>query len=354
MAADRGLSRRGLLIAVLAGAAGVAGTRLSALAAPLAAPTVPSGQAARTVTLIGHADRAGHGSITVVDTDSNTPTGSIPLRTRPNAITTSPDGRTAFVATQFAPGLTVIDTRGNTISRVDAVGGFTNSIVFTPDGAHAYVASGSRAADGVTGGVAVVDTATGAVVARIAAGLLPHQLAITPDGRRVFVADERGSDISVVDTATNAVIGTVRTGRAPLRIAMDSKGSRLFVASFNSLASYDPTTFASTGNTVLAGYPGGLALGQSGALAFVSLYTGRKTPARLTVVNTAANRVLTQVDNGNARGQLAIAPRGDKVFVVNPVDAQVSVVDTATTTQITTLPSPAATTPTCVAVTQIT
>ena len=340
-------TRRSVLAASLVGAAAaaVSNTALSRAVAFAAPP-------GSTRTLVGHVDHLGHGAIVVTDPDSTSAVATVSLGACPNGITGAPNGRFAYVAIQYHPGLAVLDTAANQVTGQVQVGGFANSVVFAPDGSRAYVATGSSAADGSTGELVVVDTAAKSVTARITAGPLPHRLAIAPDGSRVYVADERVARVTVVDTARNAVTGTVATDGPPLLVAVAPDGRHLYVATGHGLTTVDTDTAKPTGTVPLGGVPAGLVLSGDGSLAFVSVYTG-KGAADLVVVNTAAQRVQKRTGTGRDFGQLALDGPHNRLYLANPVGDHTAVLDATTTTTTGQLPAPAATHPNCVAVAQI-
>jgi YVTN family beta-propeller protein len=91
------------------------------------------------------------GTVTVIDTASNTVMGSpIPVGINPSGVAVTPDGKHAYV-TNFGisfpppqpPGtVSVIDTATNMVTTTITVGEGPNGVAVTPDGKHAYVTTG--------------------------------------------------------------------------------------------------------------------------------------------------------------------------------------------------------------------
>ncbi|GLZ35517.1 hypothetical protein Lesp02_77040 [Lentzea sp. NBRC 105346] len=338
----RPLSRRTLLAAALGGAAaGVVGQSL------FASPALAA--AGRKTLLIGSVDHFGGGFLQLADPGFTGTPASVALSGQPNGITSTADGRSAYVAQQFGPGLSVVDVAAGKVTAEFEVGGFATAPVLSPDGKLVYVATGSSAAGGSRGHVVVVDAASGEVRARIEAGLLPQRLAITPDGTRLFVADERAKGISVIDTARNEVAGTIKTEQTPLFLAVDDKGSRLFAAAPRELVTYDLRNGNAGGKTDLPGRPGGLALHPGQVLAVVSLYTGNSKPAVLATVNVQANRIVTQSDNARANGPLTLSKDGARTYVIDKENRKTTSADTSTGKPDNALSTPDSYKPTCVA-----
>lgn len=182
-----------------------------------------------------------HNTVRVVDTSTNTVTGSLLLggsAGEPLAMALSPNGN-LYVADRDRGTVSVIDTSRNTVTATIPVietravtatipvGNFESGaqLAVSPDSRFAYVPyslqgdpeAGYRA----RGFVAVIDTATNTIVSRIAVGDRPTGMAMSPDGRSLYVVNEydyvdHGPDIeasygsvSVIDTYSNTVTATI-------------------------------------------------------------------------------------------------------------------------------------------------
>src|SRR5262245_49048691 len=119
--------------------------------------------------------------------------GSTPAEAKPFAYVTNPGAGT----------ISVIDTATNTVVATVPVGGAPRWVAITPDGTRAYVTN--------VGAVSVIDTATNTVVATVPVGNSPQGVAITPDGTRAYVTIGigLGGAVSVIDTATNSVVANL-------------------------------------------------------------------------------------------------------------------------------------------------
>jgi YVTN family beta-propeller protein len=137
----------------------------------------------------------------------------------PGAIAITPDGRTAYVATDASGFVSVINTQTNqVVGSPITVGTEPFAIAITPDGKTAYVA------DNGSEDVSVINTQTNQVVGSpIKVGSFPFAIAITPDGKTAYVADNGSEDVSVINTQTNQVVGSpigIGIGSGPLAIAI--------------------------------------------------------------------------------------------------------------------------------------
>jgi YVTN family beta-propeller protein len=109
------------------------------------------------------------------------------------------------------PGtVSVIDTTTDTVIATIPAGIGPAGVAVTPDGSKAYVANE------FANTVSAIDSATNTVSATIPVGLNPWGVAVTPDGSKVYVANEFANTVSVIDTATNTVSATVPVGDRPI------------------------------------------------------------------------------------------------------------------------------------------
>jgi YVTN family beta-propeller protein len=131
----------------------------------------------------------------VLDTDTGavtatTPVGEYPGAGQyPQAVTTAPDGRYAYVASPQIGAVTVIDTTSDTLVKRIPTTGF---MVVPPEGPHAYL---------VGGGVSVIDTSTNTVTRTVPTGLRPTSGAVSRDGHRLYLADSAGGTVTIIDTS---------------------------------------------------------------------------------------------------------------------------------------------------------
>ncbi len=221
-----------------------------------------------------HLYAASNGSLSVIDTTSNSVVTRLSINANTTGIAVSPDGAQVYIANLFSITLTVLDTATNTLATPITMfiqrqrGGF-GFMAVAPDGRTIYIAnrdnqafgiiplqgSGSLlrptvwpaalaiSADGRTvvsagckqictpGFVNLFDTATQRFGAEIAVGGNPFRIVLSPDGSRAFVANLTGPSISVVDLAARRVTQTFRVPVQPTGLAIAPDGNTLYVAS---------------------------------------------------------------------------------------------------------------------------
>lgn len=199
--------------------------------------TIPTvvGQASLEVAVTPDGNRAyvaGGGGVVVIDTNPSSPTFNTVLRTITiNAsyvpgVAVSPDGALCYVTTgDIGNGtVTVIDTGSNTVTTTIAVGGRPSGVVFTPDSARAYVVNA------FTIDLSVIDTASNMVIDTISLpeGHSPEGIAITPDGAVLYITNPSTGFVTVLDIASGNLT-TIAMPTGSLRVAVSPDGARAYV-----------------------------------------------------------------------------------------------------------------------------
>ncbi|MHC4092006.1 MAG: YncE family protein [Planctomycetota bacterium] len=128
------------------------------------------------------------------------------------------------MANEFDGTLSVIETASNTVVATAPAGPSPFEMAITPDGAFIYVTNLST----VDRSVSVVETASNTLVATVGVGSLPSDVAITPDGAFVYVANEGSSTVSVIETSTNNVIATIPVVQ-PRNVAITPDGAFAYI-----------------------------------------------------------------------------------------------------------------------------
>jgi PQQ-dependent catabolism-associated beta-propeller protein len=220
----------------------------------------------------------------------------IPLGDEPEAFDLSPDGKTLYVSNEDEAEASFIDVASGKKLQSIKVGQEPEGVKVSADGKTLYVTSE------VASLVHVIDVATAKVVKNVKVGKRPRRMAITPDGRELWVTNELDATVSIISTATQSVVDTVKFevkgARAqditPVGIVMTRDGKRAF-----------------------------LALGKANHVAFVDV-ASRKTTQLVLVGKRAWNLAL---DKAEAR-----------LFVVNGLSDDLTVVDVAGAKAIKSIP----------------
>ena len=232
----------------------------------------------------------------LIDPASGKSLRHIPLGDSPEAFDLSPDGKTIYVSNEDAAEVSFIDMASGKTLRSVPVGPEPEGVKVSADGKTLFVTSE------IANLVHVIDTASGKVLKNISVGKRPRRIAITPDGKELWVTNELDSSVSIVSMQTLQVIATltfeVKGVRAqditPVGIVMAANGKQAFVG-----------------------------LGRANRVAFIDV-PGRKVSALVLVGKRAWNVTL---DQAQAR-----------LYVVNGLSDDVTVVDVANAKAIKSVP----------------
>ncbi len=153
-------------------------------------------------------------SLAVIDLDGATQVGRVPLDKIPRALSVSPDGSRLWFTEAGSDAVQILDTASNAVVAQIPVGASPHHPLFTPDGSSALVVSQGP------GELALLDPATDASVATVAVGKMPHWIGLSGDAHTAYVTDEGSNDVSIVDLVAGKVVATVPVGAAPRKIAV--------------------------------------------------------------------------------------------------------------------------------------
>ena len=245
--------------------------------------------------------------------------GSIPY-----GIAITPNGEYVYVANS-AGTVSVINTTTNTVTAT--ITGFANAydVAISPNGKYAYVTGGQ--------GLAVVNTTTNTVIKNITLqnDNAVKNLAVTPDGNYVYVAD--GGYLCVVTTATNTmtqVYSFADVNFGPVNIAITPDGAYVYVTGGDSYVAVISTALSTqTANLTVPSGAIGVAMTPSGDFAYVTCYSGQ-----VSVIKTATNTVTTPITGITSPCCDAVTPNGEYVFVA--ADGPMTIISTVTNTVVAT------------------
>ena len=166
---------------------------------------------------------SGGTTVSIVDTVTNTVTGSITVGNGPGEIAIDPAAGRAYVGNFNDGTVSVIDTAARSLIATLSPGGL--GVAVDPGLSRVYVTTTSR--------LTVFDTVTLQQVATVPApaGTSWWSVAIDPLRHLGYLGDMAGHGVTVVDLATNMIMTTIDVG-GPIRfaLAMDPVRGRLFAA----------------------------------------------------------------------------------------------------------------------------
>nr|WP_218508777.1 PQQ-dependent catabolism-associated beta-propeller protein [Variovorax sp. dw_308] len=223
----------------------------------------------------------------VIDPATGKSVRRIPLGDEPEAFDISPDGKTIYVSNEDEGAASFVDAATGKVVKSVKVGKEPEGVKVSADGKTLYVTSE------VASLVHVIDVATAKVVKNVKVGKRPRRLAFTPDGKELWVTNELDASVSVIDTASQSVIATVN---------FEVKGAR----------AEDIT-------------PVGIQISRDGKRAFVAL--GRAN--HVAFVDVAQRKVTNLVLVGKRAWNLTLDKAEARLYVVNGLSDDVTVVDVA-------------------------
>jgi YVTN family beta-propeller protein len=165
------------------------------------------------------------------------------------------DPRTGIPATGT---VSVVDTASNTVIKSIDTGLHPTGMALSPSGDRLYVTCANSDT------VSAIDTVTDQVVQTLRVGVLgpdrtpvlgssPNAVAVSPDGATLYVANASQNAVAVVDLrgrrADDPVAGFIPTGWYPTAVALDHAGQQLFIASGYGFGSIAPTPPGRTGRS---------------------------------------------------------------------------------------------------------
>ena len=275
------------------------------------------------------------GTVSVIDTATNTVVATPAVGTQPYGIAVTPDGSHVYVANEGSGSnlgsISVIDTSNNSVTTpISYTGGKISipiGVAITPDGNSAYVTNFGSAS------VAVIATATNTVTTTIPVGGGPSRVAITPDGTKAYVSNQYDGTVSVISTATNTVMGSaIPVGSSPSGVAITPDGTHVYVTNYggNTVSVIATATNTVTATIIVGSEPIDAAITPDGTQVYVTNYdsSGEGT---VSVIATATNNVTT-ITLGNYYEPIGIAITGDgtKAYVVEDGNWTVAEINTAT------------------------
>ena len=277
--------------------------------------------------------RSVSGTLTPLETATNSAEGPLVVGHRLSAIAIARDETTAYVV-DGAPhsGITPIALATGMAGSLISVTS-PGAIAITPDSTTAYV-TGVRGSPPFGGVVRPITLATDTPLGPIPVGSDPDAIAITPDGATAYVADAGSGTVTPITLATDTPQTSISVGQDPTAIAITPDGATAYVADAGSgtvtpitLATDTPQTPISVGQD-----PTAIAISPDGATAYVTDVAGVRP------ITIATNARLRTIPVPHGADAIAITPDGMTAYVVSPGANGVTPITLATDTVGTPIP----------------
>ena len=312
----------------------------AAATGPATASTGRSGVSHHPITTA--ASGPARGSVTLIDTRTNSRGATVPVGKLPTEITLTPDGKTACVLNSWSNSVSMISTGpGVAVSRTIKAGRYPIGIAMTPSGNRVFI---TRHQNFGPGSVLPVKASTGLPGQPVSPprqqGYISDAVAVAPDGHEVY-AEENGLNspwegLLPIRTSGDRPGSPIKFGRFPYRIkgmvfTPDSK--TLYVLSGTSkkvLLTPVTTATGKVGRPLSLWSPAvAMVMTPDGRFIYVSDYYH----GIVTVVRTATNSIVTRITVNDAMA-LAMAPDGKTVYAggADPVTGAGEVIPVSTAT----------------------
>jgi YVTN family beta-propeller protein len=177
-------------------------------------------------------------SLAILDIAKQAQSGSITLTKVPRALNFSPDGKQLYFTQAGVDAVQVLDPSTHQVITQIPVGASPHHPLFTSDGLMALVVSQGP------GQLSILDPKTNTVSKVVTVGKMPHWIASNAQGTTAWVTNEASNDVSVVDLATATVTATIPIGNAPRKIVVQRQAPP---AAFNSAPNAAAATVLMTG-----------------------------------------------------------------------------------------------------------
>ncbi len=272
----------------------------------------------------------GDGTVSVIDTATNTVVATVPVGVSPIGVAVNPAGTFAYVANTTSNNVSVIDTGSNTVVATVPAGSAPYGVAVNPAGTFAYVTN----TDTNVNTVSVINTATNTLVATVPVGSGPTGVAVT--GAFAYVANTFSYTVSVINTSTNTVVATVPVGSDPKGVAINTTGTFAYVSNYlsNNVSVIDTSSNTVVQTIPVGSAPYGVAVNPAGTLVYVT----NNNSNSVSVINTGNNNVVATVPVGTNPSGVAVNPAGTFAYVANEGTGNiVSVINTATNTVVATV-----------------
>ncbi|MBW1740402.1 MAG: YncE family protein [Deltaproteobacteria bacterium] len=272
-----------------------------------------------TNTLI-YTTNSGSDCVTIIDRQQDMVVATVAVGTAPLGIVASTDGRKVYVANSGSNTISVIDTATNRVVNTITNFGYSPAeLALSPDDQTLYATNPD------SDSVSVIDTVSCMVTDRIPVGDHPTCILVDQDRRKVYVTNTAAHTISVIDMYTQSVENTISVGLNPVGMVIHE--DTLYVANSGSdniyaieIPSYTVTKTISVGQK-----PSRLLSGLRG-----HIYVSNANSNEISFVYPAMGLVTRSISTGNLPLEMAIDEWRRKLYVVNSMSEDVSIIDVPT------------------------
>ena len=295
------------------------------------------------------------GSVSAIDTASETTLDELVVGRDPRILALSPDGQRLYVTSQTSATLTILETQPFSVLTKLRVGPEPYGVVADPTGHLVYVAASG------TDRIDIVDVGLAQVVDTIPVSPRPKGLAIAADGTRLYVTHFLSGTVSVIDLTDRSVHTVIATGpesNLAQRIVLHPTNNRAYLPHIRSNTSnphplFDTTLFPVVSVIDLAtnqhllperlelsvvdrpvNLPFDLTFSSDGQRMHI-VYLGS---GDLSVIDLEDRQVLAHLEVGDGPRGIVLSPDDRTAYVANSLSDDVSVIDLDTFKEVKRIP----------------
>ncbi len=291
------------------------------------------------------------GSITAIDTTTDTPLWELPVGVEPRSIVLDPRGPRAYISGFASETVSVVDLATGAPLATLPTGRRPYGVVVSPDGQVLFVAESGA------GVITLFDTDTLERLAAVAVEPNPRGLAISADGKRLYVTHFMSGRVSVIDVASREVLDVISTGaesNAAQFIAVAPGGEKAYLPHIRSRISNQNLQFDSTIAPLVSvidlatgtlrrsellgldaidrpvNMPFAVAFSPDGRL----LYVVNSGSNDLSIVDLESDLGVGHIALGDNPRGIVLTDDGKRAYVLNALSNDVSVIDLETQTEL--------------------
>ena len=262
---------------------------------------------------------SGSDCVTVIDRQQDRVVATIAVDRSPMGIVASPDGDKLYVANSGSNNISVIDTGlSRVINKIANFGYSPAELALSEDGLTLYATNPN------SDNISVIDTLSNIVTGWIYVGNNPADIVVDQDRRKVYVANKASNSVSIVNVNTSAVEDTVTVGFNPTGVAIHQDKLYVTNTGSNSISVIDIPSYSVTKTISLSQKPMWLVSGLSGRI-YVS-----SADNEVSFIYPSMDMTTRNISVGDLPSQMAVDSLRRKLYVVNTMSEDISVIDLAT------------------------
>jgi YVTN family beta-propeller protein len=283
------------------------------------------------------ATNEGDGTVSVIDTNSDTVVKTLQLGGKPRGLTLCKGSELLFVTEQTKPQLWAINPQKTGTQAIEhrvPLGESPEAVYCSPDGLWLGVANeGSNSISFIDTRQLLSGPEKGQVAFSIvSAGKNPEHGVFSPDGHNMLVSAEEADQVDWLDLDTRRQVGAIKVGERPRGIAFSPDGKTAYVAveSASRLVAIDTASQKVLATQTVGKRTAGVLVSPDGQW----VYASNGGDGTVSVIDAASFSVVATIAVGQRPWNMGFSHDGQKLYVATGRSAGVSVIDLKTRTLV--------------------